>query len=46
MADGEVTVRGRVLKRGRRVSFAEGHAYGPDGTLLGHGTTSLAVIGR
>ena len=41
----EVEARGRALRVGRRVAFAEGHAYDSRGTLLGHATTSLAVVG-
>jgi uncharacterized protein (TIGR00369 family) len=40
----EIEVRGRTLKVGRKVAFAEGHAYDSRGRLLGHGTTSLARI--
>jgi uncharacterized protein (TIGR00369 family) len=39
----EIECRGRALQVGRKVAFAEGHAYDADGTLLGHATTSLAV---
>lgn len=41
----EVTVIGRTLRSGRRVSFAESECYSPDGVLIGHGTSSLATLG-
>lgn len=41
----EVEVRGRALRVGKRIAFAEGHAYDAHGTLVGHGTSSLAVAG-
>lgn len=41
----EVEVRGRVLKAGSRVAFAEAHAYDGAGKLVGHGTSSLARVG-
>ncbi len=41
----EVSVIGRTLKSGRRVSFAESECYSPDGVLIGHGTSSLATLG-
>jgi uncharacterized protein (TIGR00369 family) len=40
----ELEVRGRVLKLGRRVAFAEGHARDGGGRLLGHATSSLARL--
>jgi uncharacterized protein (TIGR00369 family) len=44
-ADGtEVEVRGRTLKVGRKVAFAEGHAYDSQGRLLGHGTQSMSRV--
>lgn len=43
---GEIEVRGRALRVGRRVAFAEGHAYDPAGVLVGHATSSLSIIGR
>lgn len=44
-ADGRsVDVHGRALKVGRRIAFAEAHAYAADGTLLGHGTSSLSAL--
>jgi len=42
----ELEVRGRALQTGRRIAFAEGHAYDADGTLLGHSTSSLARVER
>jgi uncharacterized protein (TIGR00369 family) len=41
----EVSVVGRALRSGRRVSFAECHCYSPGGVLIGHGTSSLATLG-
>ncbi len=38
-------VRGKALQVGRRVAFSEAHAYGPNGTLVGHATSSLAAFG-
>jgi len=40
----EVEVRGRALKIGRKVAFAEGHAYDSQGRLLGHGTQSMSRV--
>ena len=42
----ELEVRGSALRVGRRIAFAEGHAYDAEGTLLGHATSSLARVGR
>ena len=42
---GDVEVHGRALQVGRRVAFAEAHARNPAGELVGHATTSIAVIG-
>lgn len=42
---GEIDVHGRALQIGRRVAFAEAHARIPTGELVGHATTSIAVIG-
>lgn len=45
-ADGnEIEARGRVLKLGRSVAFAEAQALDHRGDLLGHATSSLALIG-
>jgi uncharacterized protein (TIGR00369 family) len=42
---GDIDVHGRALQVGRRVAFAEAHARNPAGDLVGHATTSIAVIG-
>ncbi|MGB0093670.1 MAG: PaaI family thioesterase [Solirubrobacteraceae bacterium] len=42
---GDITVDGRALQLGRRVAFAEAHARNADGALVGHATTSIAVLG-
>jgi uncharacterized protein (TIGR00369 family) len=42
---GDIEVHGRALQIGRRVAFAEAHARNPAGELIGHATTSIAVIG-
>jgi uncharacterized protein (TIGR00369 family) len=45
-ADGrEIEVRGRALKVGRRIAFSEAHAYLDGGVLVGHATSSLAIVG-
>jgi uncharacterized protein (TIGR00369 family) len=41
---GEIDVHGRALQTGRRVAFAEAHARNTAGELVGHATTSIAVI--
>jgi uncharacterized protein (TIGR00369 family) len=41
---GPVEATGRVLQVGRRIAFAEAHARNAAGDLVGHATTSLAVI--
>lgn len=41
----ELEVRGHVLRVGRRIAFAEGHAYNGEGMLVGHATSSLARFG-
>jgi uncharacterized protein (TIGR00369 family) len=41
----ELEARGRVLRVGRRVAFAEAHAYDAHGALVGHATSSLASVG-
>jgi uncharacterized protein (TIGR00369 family) len=43
---GAIEAEGRVLRLGRQVAFAEAHARTADGTLVGHATTSLAVMRR
>jgi uncharacterized protein (TIGR00369 family) len=40
-----IEVSGRVLRIGRRVAFAEAHARNADGDLVGHATSSIAVLG-
>ena len=42
---GELEIHGRALQIGRRVAFAEAHARDHEGALVGHATSSLAVIG-
>src|SRR5512132_447390 len=42
---GDIDVDGRALQVGRRVAFAEAHARNPAGELVGHATSSIAVIG-
>jgi uncharacterized protein (TIGR00369 family) len=44
-ADDRIEVRGRVLRVGRRVAFAEAHAHDERGELVGHATTSIAITG-
>jgi len=47
VAGGEpVEVTGRSLRVGRQVAFAEVHARTADGKLVGHATTSLALMRR
>jgi uncharacterized protein (TIGR00369 family) len=41
---GPLEVTGRALKLGRRVGFAEAHARDASGDLVGHATTSVAVL--
>jgi uncharacterized protein (TIGR00369 family) len=41
---GAIEVRGQALRVGDRVAFAEAHARGGDGELVGHATTSIALI--
>ncbi len=44
-ADGTaLEVEGRSLRLGRQVAFAEAHARTAAGKLLGHATTSLAIM--
>jgi len=46
-ADGsDLEIRGRALRTGRRIAFAEAHAYDSEGDLVGHATSSLAIILR
>ena len=42
---GPVEVQGQVLRLGRRVAFAEARAINARGELVGHATTSIAVVG-
>jgi uncharacterized protein (TIGR00369 family) len=42
-AGGRIEVRGRVLRIGGRVAFAEAHARDEHGRLVGHTTTTLAI---
>jgi uncharacterized protein (TIGR00369 family) len=44
-ASGAIEVRGHALRVGGRVAYAEAHARGGDGELVGHATTSIALIG-
>jgi acyl-coenzyme A thioesterase PaaI-like protein len=39
-----IEAEGRVIRLGRQVAFAEAHARTTDGKLVGHATTSLAVM--
>ena len=41
---GQIEVRGHALRAGGRIAFAEAHARDQDGQLIGHATTSIAVI--
>jgi uncharacterized protein (TIGR00369 family) len=41
--EGELEVVGRVLQVGRRIAFAEAHAYDNSRALVGHSTSSLAL---
>jgi acyl-coenzyme A thioesterase PaaI-like protein len=43
---GEIEVHGHALRVGRRVAFAEAHARDTHGQLVGHATSSIAVIRR
>lgn len=42
---GPIEVHGEVLRLGRRVAFAEARAINAKGDLVGHATTSIAVVG-
>ena len=37
-------IEGRALRVGRQVAFAEAHARDAAGKLVGHATTSLALV--
>jgi uncharacterized protein (TIGR00369 family) len=41
-----IEARGRVLRVGRRIAYAEAHAFDAQGTLVGHATSSLASFGH
>jgi len=41
---GTIEAEGRALRVGRQVAFAEAHARTRDGRLVGHATSSLAVM--
>jgi uncharacterized protein (TIGR00369 family) len=43
---GAIEVSGRALRVGGRVAFAEAHARDRDGRLVGHATTSIALVRR
>jgi uncharacterized protein (TIGR00369 family) len=42
-ASGPLEIRGRALRVGGRIAFAEAHARNGDGDLVGHATTSIAL---
>ncbi len=42
-SSGPIEARGRALRVGGRVAFAEAHARDQNGELVGHATTSLAL---
>ncbi|MGH2886311.1 MAG: PaaI family thioesterase, partial [Solirubrobacteraceae bacterium] len=41
---GEIEVIGKALRVGRQVAFAEAHARNGDGKLVGHATSSIALL--
>jgi len=41
---GELEIVGRALRVGRQVAFAEAHAHAAEGKLVGHATTSIALV--
>jgi uncharacterized protein (TIGR00369 family) len=41
---GEIEVAGRALRVGRQVAFAEAHARNGEGKLVGHATSSIALL--
>lgn len=41
---GVIDVSGRVLRVGRQVGFAEAHARNSNGDVVGHATTSVAIV--
>ncbi|HEY3020677.1 MAG TPA: PaaI family thioesterase [Solirubrobacteraceae bacterium] len=42
--DGALEIRGRALRVGGRIAFAEAHARNGGGDLVGHATTSIALL--
>jgi uncharacterized protein (TIGR00369 family) len=46
--DGTVTAEGRVIRKGRRVAFAEGEVReeGREGTLLSRSAASFAILSK
>lgn len=42
---GTLTARGRTIKSGRRLSYAEAEIHAADGTLVAHGTSTLMPVG-
>jgi uncharacterized protein (TIGR00369 family) len=43
-AKGPLEIEGRALRVGRQVAFAEAHARAAGGKLVGHATTSIALM--
>jgi acyl-coenzyme A thioesterase PaaI-like protein len=43
---GHLAVHGQGLRVGGRVAFAEAHARNANGELVGHATSSIAVLRR
>jgi len=41
---GELEIAGKALRVGRQVAFAEAHARNGDGKLVGHATSSIALL--
>lgn len=41
---GAIEIEGRVLRVGRQVAFAEAHARSGEGKLVGHATSSVALL--
>ena len=41
---GTLDVSGRALRVGRQIAFAEAHAHDGNGVLVGHATSSIAVL--
>jgi uncharacterized protein (TIGR00369 family) len=42
--DGALEIRGRALRVGGRIAFADAHARNGGGDLVGHATTSIALL--